>query len=98
MVVRRTARRLVTLTTGTLLLGSLGCAGRNSAQLAMPWSKSGDPSPGITTPAEHVAELKQLAKSASKATPEERERISKDLAHRIQTEQDPLIRQQIVKT
>jgi HEAT repeat protein len=99
MVVRRIARRLVTLTTGTLLLGSSGCAGTNTAQIAMPWSSStSDTSPGITTPAEHMAELKALAKKASKATPQEQERVSQDLAHRIQSEQDPLIRQQIVKT
>jgi HEAT repeat protein len=99
MVVRRLARRWVTLTTGTILLGSSGCAGTDTAQLSMPWSSGNvDTSPGITTPAEQTAELKELAKKAPKSTPEEQERVSKDLASRIQREQDPLIRQQIVRT
>jgi HEAT repeat protein len=99
MVVRRLANPWVCMTAGSLLLGGSGCAGRNTAQLAMPWSgKSVDDSPGITTPAEHMAELKALADRAPKSTPDEHDRISKDLARRIQREQDPLIRAQIVRT
>jgi len=99
MVVRRLANPWVALTTGTLLLGGSGCAGTDTAQLAMPWSSGNvDTSPGITTPAEHIAELKALAEQATKAAADERERVSKDLARRIQGEKDPLVRQQIVRT
>jgi HEAT repeat protein len=52
----------------------------------------------IKTPEDHLEELRELAKSAPKKSPEEQSRIADTLAAEIQEEQDPLMRRQILRT
>jgi len=52
----------------------------------------------IKTPDDRVKELKALAKSAKKKSPEEQQRISAELANEIQHEGDPMMRRQLLRT
>jgi HEAT repeat protein len=52
----------------------------------------------IKTPDDRIKELKELAKTAKKKTPEEQQRISTELSKEIQRESDPLMRRQILRT
>jgi HEAT repeat protein len=57
-----------------------------------------DTLPGLVTPGERMAELRKLSETAADRSPEERLRISERLAISIQTEKDPLVRLEIVRT
>ena len=61
-----------------------------------PWTPEVDDAVGITTPAQRLANMQQLAEKADKQSPAEKERITGDLAKQIQEEQDPMIRRNIV--
>jgi HEAT repeat protein len=47
---------------------------------------------------ERIALVKEEGKFAAKGSPDDKQRVSADLARMIQTEQDPLVRQEIVRT
>ena len=81
----------------SLLLGLAGCA-EQRAKFAWPFAQPKDEMPGITTPEQRIEQLKTLVASASRSTPQEQERVSTDLAHQIQREEDPLVRRQIILT
>ena len=57
-----------------------------------------DTLPGLVTPGERITELRNLSETATAKSPEERLRISNQLAVSIQTEKDPLLRLEIVRT
>ena len=57
-----------------------------------------DQVPGVVSPRERIEQLKQLSNAAGSATPDERNRISMQLATSIRTEKDPLIRLEIIRT
>jgi HEAT repeat protein len=54
--------------------------------------------PGITTSADRIVQLRELAKNAKSATPEEQERVSLQLARMIQHQDDPSVRIEILRT
>jgi HEAT repeat protein len=57
-----------------------------------------DKLPGVVTPAQRIAELRKWSAEAAKATPQQRQAISEQLAASIRTEKDPLIRVEIIRT
>ncbi len=75
-----------------------GCADLDILPSWMPFQgPRSDRLPNVVTPAERIAELKSLASRASQSSPEERQRVSQQLAHSIRAEKDPLIRAEIVR-
>ena len=80
-----------------LLLAALGCSQQSRKNFAWPWAPEVDDAVGITTPAQRLAAMKEMAEKADKQSPAEQERVSADLAKQIQEEQDPMIRRNIVK-
>jgi HEAT repeat protein len=56
-----------------------------------------DSLPGVVAPAERMAGLDKLLEDAPKATPEQKQLISNQLANSIRDEKDPLIREKIIR-
>lgn len=86
-----------------LALGSAGC--KNVDVMADPgglWPFSREPRtdhvPGLATPAERVAVLHNLTERASRAGPEEQDRVSRELAQAIRQEADASLRAEIIYT
>lgn len=52
----------------------------------------------MVTPSKQISRLEQLAENASRASLEERQRLSGELSHQLRTEQDTAVRTQIVQT
>jgi HEAT repeat protein len=79
----------------------VGCA-----ELGLPpppvdiWSLGSTPDkvPGVKTPDERMAELKELANRAQQSDANAQERVSAELAKEIQQQQDPALRKQILRT
>ncbi len=80
------------------LMGS-GCAGGWLAN-HVPWHKKDkdDEMPGIKTADKRIKEIQALAEKAPTSTPEVQQQVSEKLAHQIEKETDPLIREEILKT
>lgn len=57
-----------------------------------------DQVPGLSTPKERLSALHRLSERATRATPEEKERISARLAQAYHQEEDPALRAAIVRT
>jgi HEAT repeat protein len=81
-----------------LLLAALGCTQQSRKSFAWPWTPEVDDAVGITTPAQRLNAMTEMAAKADKQSPAEQERVSGDLAKQIQDEQDPMIRRHIVRT
>lgn len=60
--------------------------------------KVSDTVPGITPPRQQIADLRELVKQAAKIKPEERERISGEVAAMYPGESDPLVRLEVIRT
>jgi HEAT repeat protein len=56
-----------------------------------------DTLPGVVTPAERIAGLRKLLEDAPKATSEQKQLISNQLANSIREEKDPLIRTETIR-
>jgi HEAT repeat protein len=95
---RRTARHGAAALVWGLLLGLGGCSATDWNLMA--WmNPQPTPNPsGEATPAESIAELRRLAQSAAKESPEEQQRMSALLAQSLRNELDPLVRAQTVRT
>jgi len=82
--------------------GTVGCADLQPVDFGagwrMPWSEKPDQVPGIISPAERIARLRQAAKDAPDTTPADQQQISGKLAEVIRMEADPMIRAEIVRT
>ena len=84
-----------------LLLAALAMAGCSDIELPswVPFQgPASDPLPGVVTPGERITELRKLSDTAAAKSPEEKQKISEQLALSIQTEKDPLVRLEIVRT
>lgn len=57
-----------------------------------------DSMPGVTPPAERIAQFKKLSEQANSCDAEQRLKISEQLAAAIRQETDPLIRVEIIRT
>jgi hypothetical protein len=91
--------KLLALASALLLLVVWGCAHQpNHSGWKWPWSPEADDAVGITTPHKRIEAMRQLQAEAAKQSPDQRQRITDDLAKQIQGEQDPLVRRHIVRT
>lgn len=92
------SRRVLLLLCGLASLAACGCA-----DLELPYwvpfqGPPSDQMPGVIPPRERVEKLKKLSAAAPEASPEQKQRLSEQLAASIQTEKDPLIRLEIIRT
>jgi HEAT repeat protein len=94
--------RLALLTAFCCLSTASGCADALTDMksfVTKPFrEKSPEEALNIKTPDDRVKELHALTKSAIKKSPEEQERISRELAAEIKEEHDPLMRRQLLRT
>jgi HEAT repeat protein len=89
-------QRLLLVIWGLVALGTAGC---DSLPTWVPFQGPiSDTLPGVVTPAERMEGLNKLLADAPKASPEQKQLISNQLATSIRDEKDPLIRTQIVRT
>jgi HEAT repeat protein len=89
--------RLHLVLLGTLVLCSSGCA--NGLTDALPyWPFGNTERTTYLTPAKRIVKLNELAEQASSKSEAERETISGELATQIKQEEDPVIREELVKT
>ncbi len=79
-----------------LLLAMPGCTAVPSSKLAF-WNPQ-DQDPRVVTPAKKLAQLQQLAKECPKLPQAEHDRLAVELARELRTEEDPLVRAQLLKT
>ncbi len=84
-----------------VLASVVGCAGKTYRIGKMTiWPIGGpitDEVPGVTPPQERIRQLREVAKAALSATPEEQEKTSAELAGQYASEEDPLIRIELVR-
>lgn len=94
---RRPVLRLAKLL-ALVLATSGGCAHFDGGPSWWPFRGPRDPkTANIVTPADRIAELRSTAERAQRATPEEQQRLADELGQSIRTEDDPLIRAEIVR-
>jgi len=75
-----------------------GCAEMDFLPSWMPFQEpASDHIAGVVSPAERIAELRELSAKAAKCSPDERLEVSEQLARSIRNEQDPLIRLEIIR-
>ncbi len=80
-------------------IAAAGCADFGSAPSWLPFADRPSPDPsGIVAPGERMAELRKLAKRASWSSAEKKTEVAAKLARDIRTEEDPLIRAEILRT
>jgi HEAT repeat protein len=93
-------RRILSAICCLAILGAAGCAELcDSLPTWVPFcGPISDSLPGVPTPAQRIATLRKLALEVSRHTPEEQQQITEELATAIRTEQDALIRAEIVHT
>lgn len=91
-------RRILLFLCGMASLAVCGCADIELPYWVPFQGPPSDQMPGVVPPRERVEKLKKLSEAASAATPEERKRVSEQLAASIPTETDPLIRLEIIRT
>lgn len=98
---KSSAKRVLTLVLCLWAAGAAGCARQGVAKSWSIWpfgGKTSDVVPGIPSPAERVARLREVAKKASSYSPDEQERIARELAAVYRQEDDPQIRAELVRT
>ena len=82
---------------GLAAMTAAGCAEMNFLPSWMPFQEpASDQMAGVVSPAERIAELRELSAKAAKCSPDERLEVSERLARSIRNEQDPLIRVEII--
>jgi len=92
-------RWFVTLASSLLALGLAGCASLDGSSGGPPFEgHAADDLPEVPSPAERIASLRKLAREAPRTDAEEKQRIALELAESIRTEEDPLIRTEIIRT
>lgn len=93
---RRMSAALARAAAWPLLIGwaIFGC---HSLPLPPFLAAESDQVPGVTPPAERVAQIRQLALQAANADPQEQQRVAAQLAEAIRNEDDPMIRMEIVR-
>ena len=94
---RATVSRLVYLPLCALVLGCLGCANGPLARAGLSPFFDRPESTSYLTPPKRTEQLRDLAKKASKKSPDERLATVTDLTRQIQAEEDPLMRERLLK-
>jgi len=92
-------KRVLLLICGLSALTMAGCADLDILPSWVPGQgPASDKMPGVVTPAERIDQVRKLSDNAAQSSPEERKRVSDQLAASIRTEKDPLIRLEIIRT
>jgi HEAT repeat protein len=93
------SRRVLLVLCGLATMTVAGCADLDFLPSWVPFQgPASDEMAGVVSPRERIERLKKLSEAAAKTTPEERTRVSEQLAASIRTEKDPLIRLEIIRT
>jgi len=91
-------RRIVLYVCGLIAATAAGCADLDILPSWMPFQgPASDQMPGVVTPAERIAALRKLSDQASSGSAEQKQHVARQLAESIRTEQDPLIRMEILR-
>ena len=91
-------RLVVAVWLGSTALGVLGCSGHPFRADAWSWNKKPAPViPGLKTADERIQELRELAQRAPKMGDLEREQTANGLSKEIQSENDLLVRIEMLK-
>jgi len=81
------------------IVPAMGCSDLDILPSWMPFqSPASDTMPGVTSPAERIAQLRKLSEQAHTYDAEQRQKISEQLAAAIRQEKDSLIRVEIIRT
>jgi HEAT repeat protein len=92
-------RRLLLVLLSSMGLWAAGCSDLDILPSWFPFQgPASDELPGVVPPAQRIVELRTLSEKAASSKPEERQRVSEQLANSIRTEKDPLIRMEIIRT
>jgi HEAT repeat protein len=80
-------------------LGAAGCAEFGELPVWVPFQgEISDKLPGITTPSQRIARLRKLSETTAWQKPEQKQRIVAELTDAYRTEEDSLIKSEIVRT
>lgn len=91
-------RRRLCLFAAICLLAT-GCADLDFLPTWVPFmGPISDDLPGVTPPWQRMEQYRELSEKAARSSPEERTRVSQQLAETIKTEKDPLVRLEIIRT
>lgn len=92
------SRRACIILCGLLAATAAGCADLDFLPTWMPFrGPASDQMAGVVSPSERIAKLREMTENAAKCGPEEQAKISEQLARSIRNEQDPLIREEIIR-
>jgi HEAT repeat protein len=92
-------QRLLFLLCGLAAVTMAGCAELDFLPSWVPFQgPASDEMPGVVTPSQRIVELRKLSEKAASSSEEEKQRVSQQLVTTIQTEKDPLIRLEIIRT
>ncbi len=80
------------------MVSALGCAEVGNVPRWLPTTEPQTELSGITSPADRIAQLRELAGQGQKSSPDQQQRTVEELATAIRTEADPMIRAEIVRT
>ena len=90
---------MLILALGMTVFGVAGCAGPGASSGVWPFDRKVSAAlPDIPSPAQRIASLRQLARDASGASEAERQQLVLQLSESIRTEEDPLIRLEMIRT
>lgn len=89
-------QRPIAFLLGLTLLVAVGCAGSRDQFSFWPKKKQGPP--GVVSPTERLATLREMAKKAGSRTPQQKQETSAQLVAMFGKEEDPLLRAEIVRT
>ena len=95
---KRVFRSILGVWVAFLPIFSAGCADLGGIARWLPFQEKPTQLPGVTPPAERIADLRELAEQGPNSTAEQRQRVAEELAAAIRSEADPLIRAEIVRT
>ena len=90
-------KRLPVLILCLATAGLTGCNSMDNALTRMAGKQTTDVVPGIVPPGERIAILRKIRDRASRAKPEEQQRVSGELAAAFGDESDPMLRTEIVR-
>jgi HEAT repeat protein len=93
------SRRFLWVLCGLAAVTAAGCADLDFLPSWVPFQgPASDTLSGVVAPRERIEGLRKLSDAAGSATPDQRKRVSEQLAATIQTERDPLMRLEIIRT
>jgi len=89
---------ILTLVCGLSTLAMAGCTEFDDLASAMPWQGATTELPGVPSPAERIASLREMANTADSQEPLQQYQTAQQLVEAIRIEEDPAIRAEIIRT